>query len=134
MEILIGSWIFCTVVCSLLSVWTTHASMLSKSRNMLIASHLAEQLMEQCISQGWDVVPIPASPSTQFREVFTINGQSYTVIFQYSIEVKTNPPPQPPGPDKPPVGTKNILVTVSWNDSQTQVKQVQMETRVYWPG
>lgn len=126
LEVVIGVLIFATVMIGLTGVWVAHARSVAKSRYHLLATHLAEQLMETCIAQGWSVQPIRMSDNTRVKMKSTINGVELETEFRYEVLVTTEKPT--PGQ----IGIKKARVRVYWDDDTGKDRKVSLTTLIFW--
>ena len=66
LEMIIATFIFSTVLLGLTSVWMQHSRVMERAGGRLVGQFLANQLMEECIAAGYDLVSNlatnPASP------------------------------------------------------------------------
>jgi Tfp pilus assembly protein PilV len=126
LEVIIGVFIFATATVGLTGVWLMHARLITKSRNVVIATHLAEQLMETCLTQGWQVQPIPLSDENKIHMKMVLNSVHSESEYRYEVRVKEEKP------TASKIGIKHVKVRVYWNDDTGKDRRVSLETLVYW--
>lgn len=124
LELVIGLMIFSTVSIALLGVWSSYYQMMGKSRSLLVATNLAQHIMEQQIALGWQSMDVPAGPGTILTMEQAVEGEITRVDYQYSVEVTDNSAPGS-------IGLKQVVVFVSWKDSSGR-REVRAETMLYW--
>lgn len=127
LEMIFAVTLFATVVVALMGVWAMHARAVGRARNTLLAGHLAERVMEQALSQGWQVKPIPASDATRMDMTSILNGERVVNSFQYSVDVDS----LGNGTD---IGLKQVRVVVKWTEADQQSREVDLDTIIYWQG
>jgi Tfp pilus assembly protein PilV len=107
LEVMIAALIFCSISVALTAIWKMHFEAMAKSRNLLVASYLGEQVMEECLAARFALVGTlyPPPPATQDYPMTTRTRAGTTnVIYKVMVTVT------PSGPSE-----KNITVEVSWN-------------------
>ncbi len=107
LEMILAVVIFSTISVFLLGIWNMHYQAMSKSRAVLVATYLGEQVMEECIAARFDLVDTlyPPPPAVQELEVTSrTRAGEQTVIFEVMVSITPN-------------GTseKFVEVDVSWN-------------------
>lgn len=126
LEVILAVVIFSTATVGLTGVWMMHARSVAKSRNIMIATHLAEQLMETCVAQGWEVQPVPQSDATRIMMKMVLNSVPLETEFRYEVTVRTE------NPTNVKIGIKHVKVRVYWDDDTGKDRRVFLETLVYW--
>ena len=118
--------IFAVIVCALMGVWVTHSRAVRHARNTLLATHLAESVMESALAQGWQVQSIPPDPWTCFHVDSVLNGEKVGADFQYALQVTRNT-----GARGNQYKLVNVKVTWTENDHE---REVNLDTVVTWQG
>lgn len=118
--------IFAGIVVALMGVWAMHARAVAHSRGTLMATHLAEKLMEEALSEGWMVNSMQSNFTSRYNAQTWINGQHTTTSFDWSREVI--PRTTPDG------GRYKLLrVRVTWEEGGKN-REVDLDTVVTWQG
>lgn len=128
LETLLATFMFVTVMIAMMDVWVAHARALDKSQGQEVASMLAQQVMEQELTLGYQAVnvTIPAPYIIQR----TMRGVVDSEVFNYTVSAQP-PTVYPNGPgtegyDLPTLITSGypagpayqvIVVNVTWFDS-----------------
>ena len=128
LEVVIASFIFITTVIGILSVWTAHARGVAKARTVLIANHLGEAKMEECLAARYEHINelvTPAPPATLDSDQTTtvdfvirdreVNVEFITVVTVRDLGGKF----VPDASDSSITPIKQVLVEVLWSDSTT---------------
>lgn len=120
LEVMVAAFVFSAVSLMLLGIWTSHSKAMGKARGYLVASHLGEQVMEQCVTAGYDQVHqlITSTPEKIDMES-AYRGKTTTWTYSYQVAV-SNVTSQ----------VRSVNVTVSWHD-QTGDRQVKYETTLF---
>jgi Tfp pilus assembly protein PilV len=107
LELVIAVVIFCSISVALTGIWKMHFEAMAKSRNLLVASYLGEQVMEECLAARFDLVDTlyPPAPATQGYPM-TTRTRAGTENVIYKVMVSITPAS---------ATEKNITVQVSWN-------------------
>jgi Tfp pilus assembly protein PilV len=133
LEVVIAAFIFSTVSISFLGVWGQQVRALEKSRHLMVATFLAEQLINESMSNGYERTKVtdPAegpekiditmetssrNPSNPDPE----NWDKIAVVYHATREVQ---PSGNPDVDK----LKQVIVKVAWEDT-TKKGEVVLET------
>lgn len=126
LEMVLAVTIFSVIVGALLGVWVMHARAVGHARNTLLATHLAESVLEAALAEGWQVQSIPPDPWTSFHVDCVLNGEKVGADFQYSLQVTRNTTAR---------GSqlKLINVKVTWTEKDVE-KEVNLDTVVTWQG
>ena len=113
LEVVIGAFLFSTIAVAFLGVWGMQARGLEKSRHNLVATMLAEQMVEEAMAAGYerakDQEPTPIKMETEFRDK---TGAWSVIPVEYTTE-QTVAPIGDPDEDK----LKLVTVKVTWEDS-----------------
>ena len=129
LEVVLAGFLFATVTSSLVGVWITYARATAAGRTMLVANHLAQNIMEQQLAMGWAAQPLPASPERKFTIVQVVGGAESGVDYFYSVGVEDTSDPG----NVMALSLKRITVTVEW-DINNERKSLNCESMVYWGG
>ncbi|MCA9797450.1 MAG: hypothetical protein KC910_36815 [Candidatus Eremiobacteraeota bacterium] len=129
LEVVLAGFLFATVISSLVGVWITYARATAAGRTMLVANHLAQNLMEQQLALGWAAQPLDPSEDRRFSLVQVVGGAETSVDYFYSVAVEDTSEPDNPTA----LSLKRITVTVEW-DVNGQRKSLSCESMVYWGG
>ncbi len=121
MDLLVGLMIFATISIALLGMWGAYYRMMGKGRNTLVATNLAQDVMEKQIALGWQAQSVPPPNTITMEE--TIDSTVRTEVYNYWIDVVDNDPLN--------VGLKTVKVHVSWVDNTGQ-HEVLVVTGLYW--
>ena len=126
LEMIIAVTIFAGIVVALMGVWAMHARAVAHSRGTLMATHLAERLVEEALSEGWMVSPKQSDFTTRYTAESLINGQKTTTVFDWTREVL---------PRSTPDGGryKLLRVKVTWEEGGKN-REVDLDTVVTWQG
>ncbi len=124
MECMIALTIFSWVVTALFSVWATHARLLSKSQDHMVAAALAEHVMEAQLSAGWPAEDVTGKSITVTH---LVDGATNTREFKYEVKtavVTANGA----------VNLKHVAVFVTFKDEHDVERTIQMNTLLSWQG
>ena len=120
LEVMIATFVFSSVSIFFLGVWGQHVRANEKSRHYLVASHLAESLIEEKLSMGYGAVPADPTPEDRpFEMIIKNRGAEITVEYRATVLVTE-------------IGAaedrlKSVEVRVTWDDS-TSTGEVFLET------
>ena len=132
LEVVIASFIFSAVAVAFLGVWGLQVRSLEKSRHRLVASLLAEEYIEQSMSDGFERTPLTAAGEEPFEEELVMETERrdprvaspddenawQTIEVKYRIQREVIAF----GDDADKL--KQVLVTVSWDDTSGNGKIV----------
>lgn len=121
LEMMIAITLFGGVVISLMGVWVIHTKAIEKSQDTLVASNLAEAIMEDQEGLAFKAEPIPKT-LIQVNRIVDNN----IVPNDYYYEVSVVDTSGPTGPD-----LKEITVRVTWKEG-TETKETKLVSFVYW--
>ena len=127
LEVVIAAFLFSIVSVAFLGVWGMQVRGAEKSRHNLVATLLAEQMIEEVMGQGYELTKEskdsdpPMEPIKIQTESRGANGvwETIDVFYQPEIEVKEIGG----GGDK----LKQVTVKVTWQDT-TKTGEVVLET------
>lgn len=132
LEVTIAAFIFSAVSVSFLGVWGQQVRALEKSRHLLTATFLAEEMIEEAMAKGYAQLKADEGPQDiPVNEVFhysrSPNGtwEEMQVTYSGSREVRTYSDPLSSDPDDDKL--KQVIVTVKWEDS-TKNGEIKLET------
>lgn len=131
LEVVIAAFIFSVVSISFVGVWGQQVRALEKSRHVMVATFLAEELIEESMSQGYErskdsvtAGEIEADDILMTTETRNPRNpeqwDSVEVKYHYTREIKLIGDPDD---DK----LKQVIVRVSWVDT-TKTGEVVLET------
>jgi len=90
LEITLAMVLFSTVVVFISSIWITHARIVGKSRARMVATFLAEQLLEDCINRGYyDCENIVKKD--KFTMTSWMRGRQIDIDYEYEVSFKEHP-------------------------------------------
>lgn len=115
LEMMVACFIFLTIVTGLTGVWISLAKDQNLANSRLVAQHLAEQVMEECIAAGYknvDSLTVGRPPITM-NEVDRGNVQ----VFTYRVQVSVYPMGAGAVVADPGQTWKVVTVRVSWHDA-----------------
>lgn len=121
LEMMIAITLFGGVVISLMGVWVLHTKAIEKSQDTLVASNLAEAIMEDQEGLAFKAEPIPKT-LVQVNRIVDNN----IVPNDYYYEVLVTDTSGPTGPD-----LKEITVKVTWKEGP-ETKETKLVSFVYW--
>lgn len=124
-ECLIAAVLLCGIAVSLFGVWAMHARATAQSRETLVATFWAEQVMEEKLSQGY-TVQADTTTNLPFMAKHVADDQVFDTAFYYQTYVTDNPTPDNPG-------LKTVTVEVAWEHGG-KWKSVRLVTRLGWQG
>lgn len=125
LEVVVAMLIFSTVTIAFLGAWSYHVRASEKSRHYLVASFLAESLIEKAISQGYNGLEVKPEEG-EARMKITARGTETEVVyktFQNVTEIG----------DLSVDRLKSVVVVVTWEDSN-KTGEVRLETVVAGAG
>lgn len=109
----------------LFGMWAMHARATAQSRETLVATFWAEQVMEEKLSQGYTVQQDTAA-NPPFLAKHIADDQEISTAFYYRTYVLDNTTPSNPG-------LKTVTVEVAW-ENQGKWKSLRLSTRLGWQG
>lgn len=121
LEMMIAITLFGGVVISLMGVWVIHTKAVEKAQDTLVASNLAESIMEDQQGLAFKAEPIPKTLVQVNRYV---DANTYPTDYYYEVQVVDTSGPT--GPD-----LKEITVIVTWKEG-TEEKETRLVSFVYW--
>lgn len=121
LEMMIAITLFGGVVISLMGVWVIHTRAIEKSQDTLVASNIAEAVMEDQQGLAFKTEPIP---KTLIQVKRIINDVEVPVDYYYEVEVVDTSGPT--GPD-----LKEVTVKVTWTEAG-ETKETRLVSYVYW--
>jgi prepilin-type N-terminal cleavage/methylation domain-containing protein len=117
-EVLVGLSIFATVFFVVMDAWPVSARAVQQGKNLLIATHLAEQEMEVALTAGYDNVAARSGSQTTSS---IIGGNAQTIDMTYEVIAS------PAGTDM-----KAVQVIVRWTEGSHN-RNVRLETLLSRP-
>lgn len=94
LEVLLGGILFSTIMVYLASIWGIHARTMGHTRDRMVATFIAGQQIENCITAGFRNVDMMAAAGAQQADMTTtINGVAQSVSYEYLIETQQHPDP-----------------------------------------
>ena len=107
---ILASMIFVSVVTVLTSVWLWYGRSVAASRYVLVATHLGEELIEQCVAAGFDKVDALTTPENTTRDItLRTTMRDQLIEVDYNSTVRTL--------EISPV-LKRVTVEVRWEDKK----------------
>ena len=95
LEIIMGCMLFSTILIYLASIWGIHARTIGSTRSRMVATFIAGQEVENCITVGYSGVDALAALQWQYQTVTTtIRGVKESVQYAYKIETKATTDPE----------------------------------------
>ena len=95
LEIILGCMLFSTVLVYLASVWGLHARTIGATRSRMIATFIAGQEVENCITVGYSGVEALAALGWQYQTITTtIRGKPESIQYGYKIETRQTTDPE----------------------------------------
>ncbi len=73
LEVIIASFIFAGISVSFLGVWGMQVRAVEKSRHLLVATYLAEQIMEEAISEGYEQLSVSEDGAEELEDIEIVN-------------------------------------------------------------
>lgn len=125
-EVLIACTMLCGISVCLLAVWALHARATTQSRDIMVASAWAEQVMEEQLSKGYTCVDDPASSHPPFRVKHIVEDQEIESEYLWGVYVVDYAEPTNPG-------LKLVTVEVAWENGGVW-RQIRAATRLSWQG
>jgi Tfp pilus assembly protein PilV len=134
LEVTIAAFIFSVVSVGFIGVWGQQVRALEKSRHVLTATFLAEELIEEAMSKGYEQMKADAGPEVIEDSTFDVSHFNRSpagewvenkVAYTATREVKTYLDPDSTEPDKDKL--KQVVVKVQWEDT-TKTGEIVLET------
>lgn len=120
LDTMIAVLLFATLVVACLGVWVTHYQANAQSQNIMIATYLARQLVEENLDKNPnDVVSVPRGTQPPFVMTSKVDGRPRVSQYDYAVEV-SDPTP----------GLRNLVVRVWWQEAN-QEKELHLETLLF---
>lgn len=119
LEVTLAAFIFSIVSIAFAQVWVYHTRAMEKTRHYLVASHLAQSLIEGKMALGY--AGVDTGVETDFAEMRTrVQGTDITVRYDYTVTITEMDPSLA---DK----KRAVEVLVKWHDT-TNRGEVRLET------
>jgi hypothetical protein len=115
LEMMIACFIFVTIATALTGVWISLAKDQGLASSRLVAQHLAEQVMEECIAAGYKNVDSLMGPRPNITMNETDRGNVQT--FTYGVVVTVYPTGAGAVVADPGQTWKVVTVKVFWRDA-----------------
>lgn len=136
LEVTVAAFIFSVVAISFVGVWGQQVRALEKSRHIMVATFLAEELIEESMAKGYEQSKLtdPADPTTMELDPIEMfhysrdpqgQWQEMKVYYTATREVKVFNDPITANPDDDKL--KQVIVKVTWQDT-TKNGEVVLET------
>lgn len=125
LEVVVAMLIFSTVTTAFLGAWSYHVRASEKSRHYLVASFLAESLIEKAISQGYNGLEVGVVEDEVSMKI-TARGTETEAVYK---TVQTVTEEGDLSVDK----LKSVVVVVTWEDTN-KTGEVRFETVVAGAG
>ncbi len=122
-EMVMAVFLFATVLVGLISVWSTYSQAIGKSRSILVATYLGEQLMEGCIAAKYANIELFKASYPQ-----TITTRAWIKGREVSTDYLTSVTTRDLSPDM-----KAVVVTVEWKEKtaeRTETKSLNFNTMI----
>lgn len=123
-EALIGCTLVSGIAVSLFGVWASHARVSAHSRDMMVASAFAEQVMEGELSKGYTSEQEPTA--SVFTVTHLVDDQPIVREYRHRIYVVDNADLSLPG-------VKTVRVEVAWEHGG-QWRSFFLVTQLSWQG
>lgn len=136
LEVTVAAFIFSAVAISFVGVWGQQVRALEKSRHLMVATFLAEELIEESMAKGYEQAKLtdPGDPTSMELDPIEMvhssrdpqgQWQDMKVFYTATREVReySDPSTAVPADDK----LKQVIVTVKWEDT-TKTGEVVLET------
>ena len=138
LEVTVAAFIFSVVAISFLGVWGQQVRALEKSRHVMVATFLAEELIEESMAKGYAQTKVtdPADPTSSQLDPIEMSHynrdphgewQEMKMFYSATREVKEYKDPDPKAIDPDNDKLKQVIVTVKWEDT-TKTGEVVLET------
>ena len=129
LEVIMAGFLLATVSLGLMSIWVQHARSVARARNLMLASHLAQSVMEDSCARGWTVVGIPKAQALATTVEAVVAGKPVSTRLWHYVEV-VREPALAPGVVPP----KQVRVVVTWDEGDGLPHEVRLSTLIYWQG
>jgi len=94
LEVLLGGILFASLVVFFAGIWGLHARTVGHSRARIIATFIAAQQLENCITAGFRGVDYLAGENWQPQSITTvIRGRPQETLFEWKVEVRNHSDP-----------------------------------------
>lgn len=111
LEVLLGSILFSSIVIFMANIWGVHARVVGHSRTRVVASFIASQRIETCITMGFHGVDILAEERRETQEMHTtVRGVVRKDLYFHNVTVQEHDDPALQG------RVKVVTVTVEFED------------------
>lgn len=128
LEIILGCMLFSTILVYLASIWGLHARTIGQSRSRMVATFIAGQEVENCITAGYSGVDSMAQLQWQYQTITTtIRGIPESIQYAYKIETQPCNDPEIKGQ------LKAVRVRVVFPESSGQagnLKEIDYDTLI----
>jgi Tfp pilus assembly protein PilV len=112
LEVLLGSILFSSIVIFMANIWGIHARVAGHSRTRVVASFIASQRIETCITMGFHGVDVLAEAGRETQTMHTtIRGVTRQDQYHHNVTVQQHDDPALRG------RVKVVTVTVEFEDS-----------------
>lgn len=134
LEVIVASFLFAGISISFLGVWGMQVRAVEKSRHLLVATYLAEDIMETAISEGYEQLTVSEDGPEELEPIVIINENrrktgpadqwdTQTASYRASMEVFEE------GSEADGDRLRRIVVRVTWDDT-TKTGEVVLESYV----
>jgi type II secretory pathway pseudopilin PulG len=115
LEVVIAAFLFSTIAVAFLGVWGMQARGLEKSRHKLVATMLAEQIVEEAMAEGYELTRVTEEPETSEIEMAIENRNKAGEWISIPVVYQTERVVAEIGVDEDKL--KQVIVKVTWEDS-----------------
>lgn len=112
LEVIIATMIFSTTMIFVVSVWVVHSRSMSASSARLVAQHLAQKRIEECIEAGIDNIDylVDSYVGTRTPMMMKETNRGTLTETAYSTNITA-------GPMDPATFCRPVTVTIFWHDA-----------------
>lgn len=94
LEVLLGSILFSSIVIFMANIWGVHARIVGHNRTRMVASFIASQRVETCITMGFNGVDVLAQERRATQEMHTtVHGQTRKDLYFHNVTVQEHDDP-----------------------------------------
>lgn len=122
LEVIIASFILCTVLIFVAGLWAVYHSALGKSKDMLVGTSLARSVLEEKMAAGYSALDgtLGVPVTSQYLARSQVRGRQVNVTYEVSFLASATSMP----------GIRRLTVSLTWEET-TGPKTLTYETFLF---
>ena len=122
LDTLIAMMLFGMMVVAMSGIWLAHYRANAQSQNIMLATYLGRQIVEENIAKApHEIVPVARGSVPPFQMRSMVDGKERVSEFEYAVAIQDWQP-----------HIKNMIVKVWWRENSLQ-KELHLETLLFAP-